>query len=70
MGDRVSMQIGAVERISDPSRLRKHSVGRPESHWSVRLGQQEHTAQDAQKGRPARPQRAKRRGVRFGTLSL
>ena len=26
--------------------------------------------QDAQKGRPARPQRAKRRGVRFGTLSL
>ena len=26
--------------------------------------------QDAQKVRPARPQRAKRRGVRFGTLSL
>jgi hypothetical protein len=26
--------------------------------------------QDAQKGCPARPQRAKRRGVRFGTLSL
>jgi len=26
--------------------------------------------QDAQKDRPARPQRAKRRGVRFGTLSL
>jgi hypothetical protein len=26
--------------------------------------------QDAQKGRPARPQRAKMRGVRFGTLSL
>ena len=26
--------------------------------------------QDAQKGRSARPQRAKRRGVRFGTLSL
>jgi len=24
--------------------------------------------QDAQNGRPARPQRAKRRGVRFGTL--
>ncbi|HEY5572096.1 MAG TPA: hypothetical protein VIK64_03685, partial [Anaerolineales bacterium] len=26
--------------------------------------------QDAQKDRPARPQRSKRRGVRFGTLSL
>jgi hypothetical protein len=26
--------------------------------------------QDAQKGRPAKPQRAKRRGVRFGTLNL
>jgi hypothetical protein len=26
--------------------------------------------QDVQKVRPARPQRAKRRGVRFGTLSL
>jgi hypothetical protein len=26
--------------------------------------------QDAQKGCPARPQRAKRRGLRFGTLSL
>jgi len=26
--------------------------------------------QDAQKGRSARPQRAKRRGVRIGTLSL
>jgi hypothetical protein len=26
--------------------------------------------QDDQKGRPARPQQAKRRGVRFGTLSL
>ena len=27
-------------------------------------------SQGAQKGRPARPQRAKRGGVRFGTLSL
>jgi hypothetical protein len=26
--------------------------------------------QDAQKGRPARPQQAKMRGVRFGTLSF
>jgi len=26
--------------------------------------------QDAQKGRLARPQRAKRRGIRFGTLGL
>jgi len=34
------------------------------------LGEQDNIAQDAQKGRSARPQRAKRRGVRFGTLSL
>ncbi len=30
---------------------------------------QEHATQDAQTGCPARPQRAKRRGVCFGTLS-
>jgi hypothetical protein len=33
---------------------------------SVRLGQQNHTTQDAQKCRPARPQRAKARGVPSG----
>ena len=32
-----------------------------EIQWFARLGQQENRAQDAQKGRPARPQRAKRR---------
>ena len=52
------------------SGLRETPVGTPEFHWSVCWGQQEHTTQDAQKGCPARPQQAKRRGVRFGTLSL
>ena len=56
---------------SEPvSRLRKTNVDRPELHWPTRLEQQENAGQDAQKGRPARPQQAKRRGVRFGTLSL
>jgi hypothetical protein len=50
--------------------LRKNYCGTVEIQWSAHLGQQENTAQDAQKGRPARPQRAKRRGVRFGTLSF
>jgi hypothetical protein len=50
--------------------LRKNYCGTVDIQWSAHLGQQENTAQDAQKGRPARPQRAKRRGVRFGTLSL
>jgi hypothetical protein len=35
--------------------------GTGEIHWSARLGQRESTAQDAQKGCPARPQRARRR---------
>ena len=34
-------------------------MGTPEFHWFVRLGQQEHNTQDAQKGCPARPQRVK-----------
>ena len=53
-----------------PSSLRKNSVfcdTLPRSSiWWPYLNSQ----QDAQKGCPARPQRAKRRGVRFGTLSL
>ena len=56
--------------IGRTSRLRKNYVGTPVLHWSVRLGQEENTTQGAQKGRPARPQQAKRRGIRFGTLSL
>jgi hypothetical protein len=32
-----------------------------EFHWSVRLGQQEYTTQNAQNGCPARPQRVKSR---------
>jgi hypothetical protein len=34
-------------------------MGMPEFHLSVRLGQQEYSTQDAQKGRPARPQSMK-----------
>jgi hypothetical protein len=52
------------------SRLRKNYCGTVGIEWYPQLGQQETTAQDAQKGRSARPQRAKWRGVRFGTLSL
>jgi len=43
------------------SRLRKNYCGTVEIQWPVHLGQQENTAQDAQKVRPARLQRAKRR---------
>ena len=72
-------------RHKSSSRLRKNFMRTLEFHRSVHLGQQEHTTQDAQKGQTshppnpgaprravprARPQRAKRRGVRFGTLSL
>jgi hypothetical protein len=38
-----------------PNSLRKNSVGTPEIDWSVRLRQQGHTLQDAQKGRPSHP---------------
>jgi hypothetical protein len=57
-------------RAKPYSGLRKNYLGMGEFHSSARLGQQKYIAQDAQKGRPARPQRAKRRGVRFGTVSL
>ena len=46
--------------------LRKNYVSTRELHWSACLGQQEDTTQDAQKGRPARPQRAKTGGVPSG----
>jgi hypothetical protein len=48
----------------------KKYCGVQETQWPKGYRQQMNTPQDAQKGRPARPQRAKKRGVRFGTLSL
>ena len=48
----------------------KKCCGMQETQWPIGYGQQMNIPQDAQKGRPARPQRAKKRGVRFGTLSL
>ena len=53
-----------------PCRLRKNYTNAPEFRWSARLGQQENTTQDAQKGRPARPRQAKREAYGFCTLSL
>ena len=61
----------------------KNSVGTSEFHWSARLGQRGHIAQDAQKGQTSHPpnpgaprravprartQRAKRRGGTYRTL--
>jgi hypothetical protein len=43
------------------NRLRKKYCGTVKIQWPAHLGQQENTTQDAQKGRLARPQRAKRR---------
>jgi hypothetical protein len=42
-----------------PSRLRKHTVGTPEFHWSARLGQQEYITQDC------RARRVRVRGQKF-----
>ncbi len=42
----------------------------PKTWWDFRMALKPEQPQDAQKGCPARPQRAKRRGVRFSTLSL
>ena len=44
--------------------------GRGAVEWFEITESRSFLLQDAQKVRPARPQRAKRRGVRFGTLSL
>jgi hypothetical protein len=58
-------------RRGGPSRLRKKYCGTVEIQWfGLRIGQPGDTVQDAQTVRSARPQRAKRRGVRFGTLSF
>jgi len=62
--------LPAADDHRNASRPRKNYVGTPDLHWSACLGQQENISQEAQKVRPARPQRAKRRGVRFGTSSL
>jgi len=47
---------------SNPTRrLRKSYCGAVEIQWPARLREEENATQDAQKGCPARPQRAKRR---------
>src|SRR5882762_4506672 len=61
------------ERISDScgitSRLRKNYFFPRELRWSTHVAQRENTPQDAQKVRPARPQREKiRRRTLWGTL--
>ena len=54
-------------RLSPPTdRLRKNEAGLPEIQWSACLGQQDTNPQDAQKVRPARPQRVKTGGVPSG----
>ena len=55
---------------STSNRMWKDYCGTRELQRFAHVAQRENITQDAQKGRPARPQRAKRRGVRFGTLSL
>jgi hypothetical protein len=55
-------------RIS--SRLRENSVYAYDTAEIVQNGANVTIAQDAQKGCPARPQQAKRRGVRLGTLRV
>src|SRR6267143_2306434 len=50
-----------------PVRLRKNYCSTSELRWPARLGLWENTMQYAQKGRLARPQRAKRRGGTYRT---
>jgi hypothetical protein len=52
------------------NRLRNYYVHTRELRGAAQMAQRENTGQDAQKIRLARPLRAKKRGVRFGTLSL
>ena len=49
---------------------RKNYCGTMEIQWWAHLAQQENTVQDAQKGRPARPQRAWRRRRTLGYVEL
>ncbi len=51
---------------SSISRQRKNFCGTVEFQWPAHLGQQENHVQDAQKVRPARPQRVKTGGVPSG----
>jgi len=60
----------SLRRLQTPSSLRENSVYTQNSAEISLNVSDAAIAQDAQKGRPARPQQAKRRGVRFGTLSL
>ena len=46
--------------------LRKNHFGTLDRLWSAHMRQEENTPQDAQKDRPARPQRVKARGVPSG----
>src|SRR5262249_54854509 len=52
--------------IPPTNRLRKNEAGLPEIQWFACLGQQDTNPQDAQKVRPARPQRVKGRGIPSG----
>ena len=63
------MSTGLLERQESNSLL-KNSVFARQGPLIIRRLIVPYCLQDAQKGCPARPQRAKRRGVRFGTLSL
>jgi len=60
----------AITRGVTCSRLRKNNLGMQNFATSHVWLNRKTRLQDAQKGRAARPQRAKRRGVRFGTLNL
>ena len=54
----------------ESGRLRKNYCGKVEIQWRAHLGQQENRSENAQKGRSARPQRAKmrRRTLRYVEL--
>ena len=58
------------EIVESPSSLLKNSVFARQGPLVIGRLIVPDYRQDAQEGCPARPQRAKRRGVRFGPLSL
>jgi hypothetical protein len=65
---RISLRLRKSLMILKQSRT--ISQRRLASHSGTPIALRRNCQQDAQKGRSARPQRAKRRGVRFGTLSF
>ncbi len=69
-GENITRTFLLWEKEAMSNRLRKHSVNVQNAERIFPMASMSTSPQDAQKGRPARPQRAKRRGVRFGTLSL